>query len=256
MLLYLKGAPALDNTLEDLESKSANVREIEAFVEKIMSAKKETSNPEINKLSASRQTHRHTRPCYKGGSARQVRQYLDTNTDAIVGSSTTFSDFLGVFGATEDDYILAVCSTLRNSKVLLAREPRDLLTNNYNPRILELMGSNCDLQFVVSAYACCAYTVDYINKNDKGMSDHLKSVLHQSLSNNESVRQVLASIALAFYNRSEISAQEVAYNLLQLRIVESNLSTIFVASSPPDTRQRLRKSKLELQELVPDSEDI
>ncbi|CEP09379.1 hypothetical protein [Parasitella parasitica] len=125
--------------------------------------------------------------------ARQVRQYLDTNTDAIVGSSTTFSDLLSVFGATEEDYILAVRSTLRNSKVLLAREPRDVLTNNYNPRILQLMGSNCDLQFVVNAYACCAYIVDYVNKTDKGMSEHSKAVLHQSLSNNESVKQVLSS---------------------------------------------------------------
>ncbi|CEP13543.1 hypothetical protein [Parasitella parasitica] len=88
------------------------------------------------------------------------------------------------------------------------------------------------------------------------MSDHLKFVLHQSLSNNESVKQVLSSIASAFYNRSKISAQEAAYNLLQLRMVESNLSTIFVASSPPETRQRIRKSKLKLEELASDSEDI
>ncbi|CEP13549.1 hypothetical protein [Parasitella parasitica] len=46
MLLYLKGAPVLDNTLEDLEAKSANIKGIEAFVEKIMSDRKETSDPE------------------------------------------------------------------------------------------------------------------------------------------------------------------------------------------------------------------
>ncbi|CEP10863.1 hypothetical protein, partial, partial [Parasitella parasitica] len=196
MLIYLKDAPILDNTLEDPEAIASNVSEIEAFVDKIMSAKTVTLNPQLNELISSRQLHRHTRTCYKGGSrklakqcrfnipffpmdktrlltpfedrgsradiralAREIRRYLDNNIDAILGSTMTFSDFLGVFGTTEENYILAVRSTLRSSKVVLARKPQDILTNNYNPKLLLLMGSNCDLQFVVNPYACCAYIV-------------------------------------------------------------------------------------------------
>jgi hypothetical protein len=88
------------------------------------------------------------------------------------------------------------------------------------------------------------------------MSDHLRSILDTSIKENSTTRNILKSVASAYYSVSEVSAQEAAYNVLQLRMVQSSVQTTFISTGPPDKRRRMLKSKAELERLDADSEDI
>lgn len=77
-----------------------------------------------------------------------------------------------------------------------------------------------DIQFILDAYACCSYVVDYINKADKGLSNLLDRIYNESRQNNESLKQMLRRLYSTYYNNSEISAQEAVYNLLSLKMTE------------------------------------
>lgn len=122
--------------------------------------------------------------------------------------------------------------------------------------ILEMHQANMDIQFVLDPYACCVYIVDYINKSDKSMSKVFEKVLNEGVKDRAPVKDLLTSLAKKYYNTCEISAQEAAYNLLQLRMTESSSVVIFVPTGMSDTRSRFLKSKEALRNLDGDSTDI
>lgn len=80
------------------------------------------------------------------------------------------------------------------------------------------MKSNMDIQFILDHYACCSYIAEYIEKTDKGMSEALNEVYNKCREDrNSSTFDMLKSLlASVYYNASEISSQELAYNLLDL----------------------------------------
>jgi len=48
------------------------------------------------------------------------------------------------------------------------RQFSDRLLNAYNRNILGLHRENIDIQFILDAYACCSYIINYINKSKRG----------------------------------------------------------------------------------------
>ena len=85
----------------------------------------------------------------------------------------TFEELLLKLKVTENDYRLAVRSSLNAPTVLLKRKPTELRINNYNPPCLKAWRANMDIQFVLDVYACAMYIVSYISlsKAQKGMSE-------------------------------------------------------------------------------------
>lgn len=140
-------------------------------------------------------------------------------------------------------------------KMVLRRDVKDIYVNPFSDKILRLQQSNMDIQFILDAYACCSYVVDYINKVDKGLSSLLERIYRESRENNESVKQMLRERCSTYYNNSEISAQEAIYNLLSLRMTESSDSCIFINTLPPEERTYMLKSTIELQQLDENSVD-
>ena len=150
---------------------------------------------------------------------------------------------------SKNDYLMAVRSTLKTSKVFLKREVKNACINQYNSKILKMHRANIDIQSILDPYACCAYIFQYINKSDRSVSDHLSAVLKESIKNQDGSRKVMKKIAAAYYNVSEVSAQEAAYNLLQLRMCEASRKTEFIVTGPPEYRKRMLKSKDDLEML-------
>ena len=79
-----------------------------------------------------------------------------------------FNTFLNSLYLTKDEYYDAIRSSLHTPKVFLKRSLNEILTNNYNSKILFMQESNMDIQFVLNPYACVNYVLNYINKGDKG----------------------------------------------------------------------------------------
>jgi hypothetical protein len=66
----------------------------------------------------------------------------------------SFDEFLEDLGLTEHQYHLGLSVYFkgRGVHVLLKRDPCDVFTNNYNPKLLELQQANIDLIFVADEY--------------------------------------------------------------------------------------------------------
>ena len=91
--------------------------------------------------------------------------------DLKEGECLTFEELLLKIKVTENDYCLAVRSSLNASTVFLKTEPNKLRINNYNSPCLKVWRANMDIQFVLDVYACAMYIVSYISKAQKGMSE-------------------------------------------------------------------------------------
>src|SRR5690348_11344306 len=81
-----------------------------------------------------------------------------------------FKDFLHSLETTEEDYILAIRSSLKRATALLKRKTDAIFVNGYNQKLLEAWRANIDIQFVVDTYACAKYCVGYICKSQGGVS--------------------------------------------------------------------------------------
>lgn len=64
---------------------------------------------------------------------------------------------------------------------------------------------------------------------------------------------MLKLLASTYYNASEISAQEAAYNLLGIRMVESSVLVVFVPTSRPENQIHFLKSQASLGKMDPES---
>lgn len=167
-----------------------------------------------------------------------------------------FEAFLERLNFSEDEYLLSIRSSLKKHKLFLKRSPNEMFINPYSIKILTLMRSNMDIQFVLDAFACASYILNYINKPDRGLSMLIEKAAKELRRGNPTVRDCLKSISNTHYNNSELSVQEACYNILQLNLTQNSEDCIFIPTSPPGERVKLVKSKQDLQEMDPDSDDI
>lgn len=158
----------------------------------------------------------------------KVKNLLNGDLNAI----GTFSTMLELLECDLNEYLMAVRYQLQSNKVMLQREPKDARINGFNKKILSLMRSNMDVQFVLDAYACCSYVVDYINKPSRGISRLLRACVEEHESGNLSIREKLKLVANKFYNCTEISAQEAAWCRLKLPMSHSNFAVEFINTGP------------------------
>ncbi|XP_075170221.1 uncharacterized protein LOC142242518 [Haematobia irritans] len=170
----------------------------------------------------------------------------------------TVDDFLADprINLSKEEYISALRSSIKKPQVFLKRTLKDRNVNAFNPQILAMQRANMDIQFVLDAYACVTYIVNYINKSSRGVSRLLQEAMNEIRNGNFSVKQRLQHIGNKFISASEVSAQEAAYNILGLSLSQCSNAEIFINTFPPERRVRVIKSREELQGLPQDSTDI
>ena len=71
--------------------------------------------------------------------------------------------------------------------VILKRRPADILTNNFNKNLVKLNKSNMDIQFITDEYAVAEYIMNYVCKNEIGISHLLKNINDEALAQGEDV---------------------------------------------------------------------
>ena len=155
------------------------------------------------------------------------------------GEPISFEQLLVKLKVTENEYRLAVRSSLNAPTVFLKRKPNELRINNYNPACLEAWRANMDIQFVLDVYACAMYILSYISKAQKGMSELLRQACDEARKGNSSIKQQVRDIGNKFLNSVEISAQEAVYIVLQLPMKKSSRQVIFINTTPPNERVQL-----------------
>ncbi|XP_054717389.1 uncharacterized protein LOC129226785 [Uloborus diversus] len=278
VLIWLGNAP---------QYKEDDVEEIESFVDTIMTCSKKSA-------FARNQTHHHTYTCkkknqksakndeddfcrfnipffpmdrtrlleplekedpnYSKENHSKIRSYLEKLYHKT--PSMSFQKFLKKLDLSRKDYIFAVRSGINRPTIMLKRNVDEILINNYNPKIMDLMQSNMDIQFILNGYAVGAYLVDYVNKANRGLSKSLRLCIEQTKEGNSSLRNKLKTVTNTFINTVEITAQEAAWSLLELPMSEMSEADIFIATFPPTQRSRVVKSQEHLRSMDLSSEDV
>jgi len=111
-----------------------------------------------------------------------------------------------------------------------------------------------DIQFILDAYACCSYIINYINKSNRGVSQLLREAMTEISHGSVSVKRNLQHLGSKFINATEISAQEAAYNILGLHLSKASEGNFFINTCHPDKRVRIVRSNRE--QLPANSTDI
>ena len=163
-----------------------------------------------------------------------VQKYLN---DMKEGEDITFDQLLVNLKVTEQNYLLAIRSSLKAPTIFLKRKPSELRISNYNAVCLRAWHANMDIQFVLDVYACTMYIVSYISKAQKGMSELLGTPCEEARRGNSRIKQQVRDIGNKFLNNVEISAQEAVYIALQLPMRKSSRQVVFINTSPPEERR-------------------
>ena len=187
-----------------------------------------------------------------------LRQTEDRSESMKPFDELSFDEFLEELGLTENEYLDCLKMSARSKKsgaqVYLQRECADVFTNNFNPNILKVNQSNMDIQFVLDEYACCAYILGYLTKNESGLSRLLHEIEVESQKYGHSPEEKIKKFARALDNSREVSRPEVVYRMLGLHFCESTRTHTFIQSSHPKNRDGLLKDKATLDQLADDED--
>jgi len=88
-----------------------------------------------------------------------------------------------------------------------------------------------DIQFILDVYSCVRYVIEYIGKNQRGISKLMRDIVENlKTSTDISAKEQLKRIASTFLGSQEISAQEAVNTCLGMK--QSNTSTGYTFITP------------------------
>ena len=184
MMIWLEGAPSIDLDATIPAVKEANRKDVCAFVDAVMTSNAHYPDFDDNfkELIALRQSHHHAKACFKKSKkiqncrfaipifpmdetvvldplpdrdnsdyarwVKQVRKYLDDNHNTLSSSNLTFDQFISIFDLSKSNYLTAVKSTLKTSKVFLKREVKHACINQFDPKILKMHRANINILYI------------------------------------------------------------------------------------------------------------
>ena len=192
--------------------------------------------------------------------AEQNAKYMDILAkmhDILSDQSATHKslpDILKEAVISYEDYHSALKTSKRGRTVVLKRKPSEINTNYYNPHLLKAWEANIDVQYCLDPYACIAYMVAYITKDEREINHVLQAV--SSEEPNEDWKQKMKRCGRAFLNAREVSAQEAVYRLLSFPLFKCSFRTVFVPAYLPEKRVLLLKPKSVIQGMEDEEEDI
>lgn len=163
---------------------------------------------------------------------QSLRQTIDNLLESSSETIGSFDEMLATLNCSMDDYLLAARLQLICRKVFYKREPNASRINCYGPKILSLLRANMDIQFVVDAYACIGYIVDYINKASRGLSRLLRLAVEDLKRGNRTIKEKLNKLSHVLFNSAEVCAQEAAYCRLNLPMSRMSNAVQFIHTGP------------------------
>lgn len=229
MFLWVKDSP-------DLQTKEGCLLAPD-FIDKYVSTTiPDESDLDLRTLVETLQTHHHTKTCLK--KYNRCRFDFPKPPTAVTRIKTNADE-----GNPSRFYVTK-------------RTPSDCMINAYNSDILKIWRANMDIQLIQGVYGVAMYICTYICKSEpQGLKLAITKAL-DALPENSSQRKYLHTIGSVVLSHREISAQEVAYRMINLPLVESSVKTIYLNCRKPDKRHKVLKSNAERQQLDDDSEDI
>lgn len=171
-------------------------------------------------------------------------------------ASCTVQDFLDQIQITDDEYILALRSTIQRPTLLLQRKPSQIWNNSFAKQMPLLWNANIDAQFILNAYATAMYCSSYIAKVNKSMAQAFNKIRQEHQHENIDAIQMIRKLGNALLNLQQMSSQQAAHIVLSLPLNKSSCKCIFIDTRPDDERTFILKPPKQLRKEVDDFEDI
>ena len=107
------------------------------------------------------------------GVLKDVMNALDSDKENTI---TTIDELLLHCSITLEQCLYYLSLSRTGRTVVLQREPNEMYINCYNKKLLRAWQANLDVQFCLDPYACIAYMVSYITKDEREMSTVLRNI--------------------------------------------------------------------------------
>lgn len=162
---------------------------------------------------------------------------------------SSIDDFLKENKITSYDMYLTILQAgINRPRVFLKREPSEKWINAFNPFILNILKSNMDLQFIIEEYSCATYVVEYVNKTNRGISNLQRKIIDIMNEHPEfDIVEIARKLSIDMLNCVELTSQEAAWYLLRQPMSQSSDVIVYIPTSWPVERERVRKSNKELE---------
>ena len=161
----------------------------------------------------------------------------------------------------KDTHLLSLVQSLKNKgKFYETRRTSDsLYVNAYNPVILKHWKANMDIQVVNNAEGAAYYVCHYLCKSEPdelkcALSNLITSVFKQNPS--MSPFQRLWNIGTCVLKHRRMSAQEAAFRLSNLKLLQNSRTVVYLNTRPLKKRYKMLRPVHELNLLPDDSSDI
>ena len=123
---------------------------------------------------------------------------------------------------------------------------KECFINNYNKEMILAWDANMDIQLALDPYAVITYIVNYMNKDETGLTKFMKEALF-SVPTFEA-KEKLRVLKTAYLTHRQVGASEAIYRINSgMKLKDSNIKCIFVQSGFPDNRTIFYKKVLEEQ---------
>ena len=183
----------------------------------------------------------------------RIQDYLDSEH---VKDSSSFSDMLMYLSLSELEYVRAVRSSLKDSRIFLKRKPCESRINAYMKNLIDVYKANHDIQLCLNSKAVIFYIVNYIQKSDRGVSLGLRKINEQYKDQRISLDEQIKLIGDVFLKYSEICIQECIYMILGLHMTHMSRECKVIVTKSKCERDRVLKHSGDLGNLEDDSDNI
>ena len=161
--------------------------------------------------------------------AREILESDDLN------EKMTIDEFIEQLEVSDEEYHKIIGTMEKGCQLILQREVCERFVNNYNPEMLRAWKANMDIQLAFDPYSVVTYMINYVGKDESGMTKFLQEALNANLG--ASLEEKLKGLKLAYLKNKQISASEAVYRVLpSMHMKESNITTEFVQTGFPENR--------------------
>ncbi|KAK6167006.1 hypothetical protein SNE40_021119 [Patella caerulea] len=156
----------------------------------------------------------------------------------------SFEDLYTDLDITQELFVKACEKLTKKNNLVLKRDPKDVWINQYNPDLLRAWNANLDIQYVFDAYSCIVYIVSYISKSEREIGLLLGDAHKEAVEGNLDAKSSLKKISSTYLHSREVSAQEAAYRVCNLRLKEASRKVVFIPTGENNIRMTLPLSIL------------
>ena len=160
---------------------------------------------------------------------------LEILEDPNIDENMSYEEYLDLLGETKENYEKYCAITERGRCLLIKRTVKERFVNSFNKEWIRAWNANMDLQVAIDTYAIISYIVNYVSKDESGMTEFLKEALAASY--NAPQEEKMKVLKKAYLTHRQVGASEAVIRAVRsMRLKDSNIACKWVSSGFPENR--------------------